>query len=486
LETTTIPNPFDLVVIGGGPAGASGALGAALFGKRVALVEREPRLGGAGINTGTVPSKALRESALVISGWRARKLLGVEFNLRRDVSLRDFTHHEARVRDTIAAQWEQRADALGVVRMRGRAAFDGPHAVRVTDGERAGPTVVRGEYFLIASGSAPLRPAEFPFQHPRVHDSNEILEMGDLPKRLAVVGAGVVGAEYAGTFAALGVEVHVIDGRDRLLGFLDQEVSQAIAAAMQRMGVQFHWNEKVVSCRAPREGDIVLEFESGRELAVTDVLVAAGRSSNTTDLNLSAAGLVPGRRGLIEVNAFGQSAVPHIYAAGDVTGPPALAGTGMEQARVAVCHAFGFLEKSMPPLLPTGIYTIPEASMGGLTEQAARDAGEDVIVGRAPYDRNARGQLIGDESGFLKLVFRRADMRLLGVHAVGEQATELVHVGLIALMCGGDAELFNRACFNYPTLGDLYKYATYDAMLQRAGVQLDVRERSEARLRSAS
>ena len=477
---------YDLIVIGGGPAGVSGALGAALFGKRVALVEREARLGGAGINTGTVPSKALRESALVIAGWRSRKLLGVDLTLKRDASVQDFTHHEARVRDTIAAQWEERAASLGVARVRGRAAFDGPHAVRVTNGG-GGQTLLHGTFVLIASGSSPLRPAEFCFEHPRVHDSNEILQIVELPKKLAVIGAGVVGAEYAGTFAALGVEVHVIDGRDGLLTFLDRDVSDAITSAMRRMGVQFHWNEKVVACRAPDQGDVVLELESGRELAVTDVLVAAGRSSNTAELNLAAAGLVAGRRGLIEVNSFGQSAVPHIYAAGDVTGPPALAGTGMEQARVAVCHAFDLLGKSISPLLPTGIYTIPEASMVGLTEQAARDAGVEYLVGHAPYSGNARGQLIGDESGFLKLIFRRADMRLLGVHAVGEQATELVHIGLIAMMCDGDADLFNRACFNYPTLGDLYKYAAYDAILQRMGQgQLTGRERSDTRLRSAS
>ena len=467
---------YDLIVIGGGPAGVSGALGAALFGKRVALVEREARLGGAGINTGTVPSKALRESALAIAGWRSRKLLGVDLTLKRDASVRDFTHHEARVRGTIAAQWEERAAALGVARVRGQATFDGPHAVRVTPGDGA-QILLHGTFVLIASGSAPLRPAEFCFDHPRVHDSNQILDIVELPKKLAVIGAGVVGAEYAGTFAALGVEVHLIDGRDGLLTFLDHEVSDAITVAMRRMGVRFHFNEKVLSCRAPDRGDIVLQLESGRELAVTDVLVAAGRSSNTSELNLAAAGLVAGRRGLVEVNSFGQSAVPHVYAAGDVAGPPALAGTGMEQARVAVCHAFGLLDKSISPLLPTGIYTIPEASMVGLTEQAARDAGEDVLVGRAPYGLNARGQLIGDEAGFLKLIFRRADMRLLGVHAVGEQATELVHVGLIAMMCQASAELFNRACFNYPTLGDLYKYAAYDAILQRMGhAPLDVRE----------
>jgi NAD(P) transhydrogenase len=477
---------FDLIVIGGGPAGASGALAAALFGKRVALVEREARLGGAGINTGTVPSKALRESALVISGWRSRKLLGVDLTLRRDANVRDFTHHESTLRNTIASQWEERAASLGVSRIHGRAAFDGPHGVRVTGGD-GGVTGLRGSFVLIASGSSPLRPPEFCFEHPRVHDSNEILGIVELPKRLAIVGAGVVGAEYAGTFAALGVEVHLIDGRDGLLTFLDHDISQAITAAMRRMGVRFHWKETVVSCRAPEHGDIVLQFASGRELVVTDVLVAAGRSSNTADLNLAAAGLVPGRRGLIEVNSIGQSSVPHIYAAGDVTGPPALAGTGIEQARIAVCHAFGLITKSLPALLPTGIYTIPEASMVGMTERAAREAGEDCLVGRAPYIRNARGQLIGDETGFLKLIFRRSDMRVLGVHAVGEQATELVHIGLIAMMCQADAELFNRACFNYPTLGDLYKYATYDAMLQRMGhAPLDGRDASQPRLRSAS
>src|SRR5688500_6945287 len=304
---------YDLIVIGGGPAGVSGALAAALFGKRVALVERDAQLGGAGINTGTVPSKALRESALMIAGWRSRKLLGVDLTLKRDASVQDFTHHESRVRGTIAGQWEERAASLGVARVRGQAAFEGPHSVRVTHGD-GGQAVLHGTVILIASGSSPLRPAEFCFDHPRVHDSNEILHIEDLPKKLAVIGAGVVGAEYAGTFAALGVEVHLIDGRDGLLTFLDRDVSDAITAAMERMGVQFHWNEKVVACRAPESGDVVLELESGRELAVTDVFVAAGRSSNTADLNLAAAGLTPGRRGLIEVNSFGQSAVPHVYA----------------------------------------------------------------------------------------------------------------------------------------------------------------------------
>ena len=340
-------------------------------------------------------------------------------------------------------------------------------------------TLLRGEKILIATGSSPVRPAEFPFEHPRVHDSDEILEIGVLPKTLAVVGAGVVGAEYACTFAALGVEVHLIDGRDSLLGFLDREISENIERAMAAGGVRFVWKEKVTQCDAPAAGDLTLTLTSGATLAVTDVLVAAGRKSNTDDLNLAAAGLTPGKRGLITVNAQCRSEVPHIFAAGDVVGPPALAATGMEQARMAMCVACEVDFKDVvAPILPTGIYTIPEASMAGETEDSLKSKGVDYVVGRARYMDNPRGQIVGDENGLLKLIFARDDMRLLGVHVVGEQATELVHIGLVAMMSGSGAALFNRTCFNYPTLGDLYKYATYEAILKRDGLVADERERS--------
>jgi NAD(P) transhydrogenase len=460
------PSGFDLVVIGGGPAGTSGALAAAIFGKRVALVERDEHVGGAGINTGTVPSKALRESALVMSGWRARKLLGVDLSLREGATIADLTRHEVAVRNTIRYDIEYRMRHRSVTRYRGAASFTDPHTVRVVD---AGGTacLLRGETILIATGSSPLHPPEFPFEHPRVHDSNEILEIVELPSKLAVVGAGVIGAEYACTFAALGIEVHVIDGRDTLLPFLDRDISTAIATAMKHAGIVFHWKDRVVACDAPERGEVTLTLGSGERLAVSDVLVAAGRCSNTQSLNLAAAGLEPGARGLIVVNDVFQSSVPHIYAAGDVVGPPALAATSMEQARVAVCHAFDLIKKDTASLLPTGIYTIPEASMVGLTEQAATEAHIDYLVGRADYAENPRGRLIGDERGFLKLVLRASDLKILGVHVVGEQATEIVHIGLVAMLCDGTAELFSRACFNYPTLGDLYKYAAYDAVVKR-------------------
>ncbi|HEU4353255.1 MAG TPA: Si-specific NAD(P)(+) transhydrogenase [Burkholderiales bacterium] len=465
-------NAYDLVVIGGGPAGWGGANAAAAFGKRVALVEREATIGGAGLNTGTLPSKALRESALLLSGWRARKLLGIDVTLDRKATMSDLAYHAAQVREALVGVTQARMRSLGVAVVRGAGSFADAHTVRVVDAEGRS-TTLRADIVLIATGSRPARPAGFPFDDPRVHESNQLLEIDTLPESLAVVGAGVIGAEYAGTFAALGVEVHLIDGRDTLLPFLDEDVSAAIAAGMQRNGVQVHWRERVSSCRADTTSGMRLTLASGREICVTDVLIAAGRVSNTDDLDLAAAGLTAHRRGLIEVNEVYQTAVPHIYAAGDVVGPPALAGTSMEQARIAVCHAFDLLKKELAPLLPIGIYTIPEASMVGDTETQVRKSGVPYVVGRASYAHNARGCLIGDDGGFLKLIFRREDLRLLGVHVVGEQATEAIHIGLMAMLAGAHADVFNRVCFNYPTLGDLYKHATYHALLKREGRILD-------------
>jgi NAD(P) transhydrogenase len=240
---------------------------------------------------------------------------------------------------------------------------------------------------------------------------------------------------------------------------------------MAANGVRFQWNERVTRCDASRALEVVLTLSSGAELNCDGVLVCSGRSSNTGDLNLAAAGLTPGKRGLIPVDSHYRTAVPHIYAAGDVIGPPALAATSMEQARVAVCHAFGFgIKEDISPLLPTGVYTIPEAAMAGETEESLQAKGVTYVCGRAPYAQNPRGRIIGDDVGFLKLLFRLDDMRLVGVHVLGEMATEVVHVGLMAMLAEGTIELLNRACFNYPTLGDLYKFATYNALLQRAGI----------------
>jgi len=457
---------FDLVVLGGGPTGTSGAMVAGFFGKRVALVEMNSLLGGAGINTGTLPSKTLRETALVLAGWRSRRLFGVDLSLQREATVSDFMGHTKNVTNAERARTEARIEQRGVKRFRGAGSFVDPQTIRVdADGEQ---THLRTKKVLIATGSSPLRPPEFPFDDDRVHDSDEILLIDRMPQKMAVVGGGVIGSEYAGTFAALGVEVHLLVGYPTLMPFLDKEIGHALAGAMSSNGVKIHWNTRVTQCDASRPEEVIVGLSTGETLSCDCVLVCAGRQSNTATLNLEAAGIEAGKRGLVPVNSHYQSVVPHIYAAGDVIGAPALAATGIEQARVAVAHAFeSALKGDMAPILPTGIYTIPEASMVGETEASLTEKGIDVVVGRARYADIPRGEIIGDQSGFLKLVFRRDDMRLLGVHVIGEQATELVHVGLIALLAEADADLFNRACFNYPTLGDLYKYATYDALIQR-------------------
>ena len=458
---------FDLVVLGGGPAGTCAAGTAAVFGRRVALVEKELEVGGAGVLSGTVPSKTLRETALALSGWRSRKLFGVDLSLRREATVADFTRHQQQVSAGESQRLATRLQTLAVERFYGTASFVDAHTVRVQ--RNNGPDLtLRGDKILIATGSSPFRPPAFPFDDDRVHDSDELLHLRALPKRLVVIGAGVIGSEYACTFAAMGVDVHLVDGRDSLLPFLDGEISRALAAAMAAGGVKFHWSENVTNCDARDPGEVRLTLSSGAALGCDHVLVCSGRSSNTSQLNLAAAGLAPGKRGIIPVGADYCTSIGHIYAAGDVIGAPALAATSMEQARVAVCHAFEITAKAdLTSLLPTGIYTIPEISMVGETEESLKTKGIQFIAGRARYAENPRGRIIGDETGFLKLLFRHDDLRLLGVHVIGEQATEIVHTGLMAMLMEAGADLFNRACFNYPTLGDLYKYATYDAILQR-------------------
>jgi NAD(P) transhydrogenase len=459
------PDLFDLIVIGGGPAGIVGATTAAALGKRVALVESRPELGGAGSNTGTVPSKTLRETALALSGMRSRNLYGVDLSLRREATVSDFLGHERAVKTGLNHFLSQRLDAWNATVFHGDAAFEDPRTVRVSvpGGETS---MLRADYVLIATGSSPAHPPGFPFGCREVYDSDTILELDRLPQTMAVVGAGVIGSEYACTFAALGAKVHLIDGRASLLPFLDGELSRSLTAAMEKNGIVFHWKERVRSYTHDSAERVVVTMESGAELDVDTVLIASGRSSNVDSLNLPAAGVATGDRGLIPVDDYLRTAVPHIMAAGDVIGFPALASTSMEQARHAVRCAFrpntpGHTSR----VLPTGVYTIPEVSMVGDTEESLRAAGVDYVVGKGAYFGSARGRIIGDSDGFLKLLFRRGDMKLLGVHAIGEQATDLVHVGLIALMAGLSVDVFDEACFNIPTLGSLYKSAALHAMV---------------------
>jgi NAD(P) transhydrogenase len=472
---------YDLVIIGGGPAGITAAATAADCHKTVALVDSHHELGGAGVNTGTVPSKTLRETALALSGLKSRALYGVDLSLRREVTVADFLRHEQNIRDAFHTSLSSRLHSNNAEVYSGAASFVDAHTLTVSllppTSETAAPagegeTVqLRGESILIASGSSPVRPDLFPFGKGEIYDSDTILKLDRIPKALAVIGAGVIGSEYGSTFAALGAKVHIIDGRDKLLPFLDREVSHALGAAMARNGIVFHWNEEVRECIQDPEDGVTLTFVSGTTLKVDAVLVAAGRQSNTGKLNLPAAGVTTGKRGIIPVNENYCTNVPNIYAAGDVIGFPALASTSMEQARRAVRHALGVKATMLSPLLPNGIYTIPEVSMVGETEESLKKQGIDYVVGRARYENSARGRIIGDDEGFLKLFFRRDNMKLVGVHVLGELATEIVHIGLMAMMTQSTAEIFVEACFNVPTLGVLYKNATMNALRDMPEIQ---------------
>ena len=457
---------YDLVVIGSGPAGEKGAAQAAYFGRRVALIERQPLLGGAAANTGTLPSKTLRETALYLSGFRQRGLYGVEFALKRKATVRDFLHREKLV---TAKERERVADNLrthGVTVMHGDASFVDTHSVTVRN-DGGGEERVTASVFLVATGSSPYRPPELPFDDARVYDSDTVLDLSEIPPSLVVIGGGVIGCEYACLFAALGVKVTLVEGKETLLPFLDHELSTALRASMQGLGISFAMPDGLESLKTG-EPELTVTLRSGKVLNVHTLLVASGRTGNTAGLDLEPLGIEVGRRGVVEVNERYQTAVPHIYAAGDVIGFPALASTSMEQARLAMVHAFDLRYKtSLAPVLPYGIYTIPEVSMAGATEESLTAEDVDYVAGRATYAANARGQIIGEGSGLLKLLFAREDMRLLGVHVIGEQASELVHIGLTALLTEATADLFIQTCFNYPSLSDAYKYATYDALGRR-------------------
>ncbi len=459
------PQKYDLIVIGSGPAGEKGAAQAAYFGKSVALIEKEAVVGGAAANTGTLPSKTLRETALVLSGFRNRDLSGVNVSLKQQVTIRDFLVHEQHVTQDERLRILTNLARHKVDSYRGTASFVSPNTIAVTSSE--GTTQLEGSVILLAVGSCPFRPPIFPFHDSRVWDSDTILRLDFMPKSMLVVGGGVIGCEYACTFAILGVDVTVVEQRGRVIGSIDAEIAATLQSEMEALGVKLIFNDCVDSVDAGEE--IEVRLKSGTVLKPESILVSSGRSGNTKNLGLEGLGVAIDGRGLVKVNEHFQTTVPHVYAAGDVIGSPALASTAMEQARVAMVHAFNLgYKRDVANILPYGIYTIPECSMAGATEDALKKDGVRYVVGRATYASNARGHIIGDSKGFLKLLFRFDDMKLLGVHMIGELATELIHVGLTALLLNQTSEIFIDACYNYPTLTELYKYATYDALGRRA------------------
>ena len=458
---------YDLVVIGSGPAGEKGAAQAAYFGKRVALIEKEPVLGGAAANTGTLPSKTLRETSVFLSGFRHRELEGVDFRgLKEHVTVDQFLCRAEIIKQRERIRIGENLGRHHVSMYQGTAAFKDPHTISVR-GKDGGQTCLSGDIIMIATGSSPHRPPEFQFTDRRIYDSDSILTLREVPPTMLVAGGGVIGSEYACMFAELGVQVTIVEKRDRLVGFLDNEIGDALQTAMLSMGVNLLTGDAIDTLHYESDR-IVVRLHSGKTIPTHAILVSSGRAGNTSGLNLEPLGIQVDRRGRIQVNEYYQTTVPNVYAAGDVIGGPSLASTSMQQARVAMVHAFNLQYlKSLPQVLPYGIYTIPECSMAGETEESLCQKGIAYLVGKASFASNARGQIVGDPAGFLKLLFRKDDMQLAGVHIIGEQATELVHIGLTAIMMGAGADLFINTCYNYPTLGEMYKYAAYDALGQR-------------------
>ncbi len=459
---------YDLIVIGSGPAGEKGAAQAAYFEKKVALVERVPQLGGACVNTGTIPSKTLRETALYFSGLRQRGLYGIDYSLREGLTVADFMRRKDAVVGEERRKVRENLAAHHVDLYEGAAGFEGAHTLRVEIPGRE-PERITGDVILIATGSRPHRPREIPFDDVSIFDSDSILQMGRIPKSMAVVGGGVIGCEYACIFTALGVKVSLMDGRDRVLRFLDAEISGRLREGLAGLGMQFYLREKMAKIEKV-DGRIGMTLASGKTLETETALFAAGRRGAVEGLHLETIGLGLNDRGDLPVNEHYQTAVPHIYAAGDVIGFPALASTSMEQGRVAVCHAFGLAYKQrVASMLPMGIYTIPEISAVGETTESCDEKKIPYEVGRARYANNARGRIIGDRNGMIKLIFRRDNRLLLGVHIIGENATEIIHPGMMVLEAGGKLDTFIELVFNYPTLSEAYKYAAYDGLGNLAG-----------------
>jgi NAD(P) transhydrogenase len=378
--------------------------------------------------------------------------------------VKDFLHHLERVVTLERARLRANLNRHQVALFEGTARFLDAHTVAIAGGH--GEHRIEARHVLIATGSTPVRPPLFPFDRESVYDSDEIVHLGAIPASMVVVGGGVIGCEYACLFATLGTRVTIVESRPTILSFLDEEMVGLLMARMRELGVTFELGVQVARCEAT-ESHVHLDLDGGRVLEAEAVLVCAGRSASTGALHLEAAGITPGKRGQLDVDDRFQTSVPHIAGVGDVIGFPALASTAMEQARVAVVHFFDLRYKTrLSPILPYGIYTIPEVSMAGETEASLIEKKVDYVKGVADLSANARGLIIG-ETGRLKLLFDRKDFKLLGVHCLGEGATELIHIGLVAMAAGASGDIFIETCFNYPTLSEAYKYATYDALGRR-------------------
>lgn len=453
---------FDLITIGSGPAGEKGAAQAAYFGHHVAVVDRNPRPGGAPVNSGGIPTKTLREAATYLTGFGKREIYGVGLGLSPALLLERLRSRATDVQETMGGAVRANLDRHGIEFMVGEATLaDGGVRVSLPTGEER---TLRARVVLIATGSRPFRPDAIPFDDPDVHDSDSILDMRRIPESMVIIGAGPVGAEYASIFTALGVSVTVIDLADRMAPFLDAEVSELLRTYMESAGTRVILGAGGTVSR--NEDDrLQVVLADGEILAPEVVLFAAGRVGNTERLAVSDVGVECDERGRIVVDDEYQTSAKGIYAAGDVIGPPALASVSSEQGRVAVCHAFGIpFKEAIDPIPPYGVYSIPEVGMVGMTEEAASGAELDYEVGRAWFVDNARSAIAGTQLGFIKLVLNREDRRLIGAHIIGEDAAELIHQAQAVIHTRGTIDYFIDSTYNVPTRSEAFKYAAYDAL----------------------
>ncbi len=459
---------YDLIVIGSGPAGEKAAVKAAYFGKKVAVIESHRELGGAGVNTGTLPSKTLKESALFFSGKHDSGLYGVEKKFEKKTTIDDFFFRQRYVQKSVAEEVRRNLAIHNIDVFQGLASFVDAHHVRIVL-PGGSEQKIKGEFILIATGSYPFHPAEIPFDGDIIHDSDTILRLKRIPQSLVIVGAGVIGCEYATIFAAMGTKVYLVNDRDKIMPFLDPEVAESLVEQMRHAGIEILFKAAVKTV-AKKSGRVIANLDHGQVLETDMFLFAAGRSGSTAGLNCAAAGVKIGKREVVEVDEKFRTSTRNIFAAGDVIGFPALAATSMEQGRVAVSHMFGLTDLgNVTRNFPYGIYTIPEVSMVGLTGQEARERGVDFCVGVSRYADMHRGRIMGVKDGFLKLVFDRQTLQILGVHIIGPLATEIVHFGMALVQEKRGLNDLLATVFNYPTLHDLYKYAAYDGLGNRAG-----------------
>jgi NAD(P) transhydrogenase len=454
---------YDLVVVGSGPAGRRGAIQAAKLGKRVLVIEQGKRVGGVSVHTGTIPSKTLRETALNLSGWRERGFYGRAYRVKAEISADDLRRRLLITLDHEVEVLEHQFARNRVHHVRGKASFVDKSVLRIVkdDGEVFD---VSGTSILLAVGTKPYRPEHIPFDGKAILDSDELLDMEELPRSMVVIGAGVIGLEYATIFSALDTQVTVIDPKATMLDFIDREIVEDFAYQLRDRNMKLHLGQAAEKVEKLPNGKVEVRLDNGRHVTTDMVLFAAGRMGATDALNLTAAGLEADSRGRLKVNpeTFATS-VQHIFAAGDVVGFPSLASTSMEQGRIAARVAIGAIAKEPPKYFPYGIYAVPEISTCGLTEEEVKERKIPYECGVARFRETSRGHIMGLDTGLLKMIFSLKTLRLLGVHIVGEGATELIHIGQAVLNLKGTVEYFVENTFNYPTLAEAYKIAGLDA-----------------------